>query len=70
MSATGWTRCPNCQGINPDADPDSDYYGTVRMDHEWSFKKYSFSFRFWCVDCGWRMELTEKNTKDLQIPGD
>ena len=61
MSAGTWTKCPKCGAVNEDADPDDEYYHTVRVDHSFCHDQWSFSVSFWCVECDWSAELTEKD---------
>ncbi len=62
MSASAWTRCPKCNATNPDSEGPGDYcYGTVRVDHEFATDTFNFRVRFWCVDCDWSHEFTEKD---------
>jgi len=61
MSAGAWTVCPKCDARNPDAEPDDEWYGTVRVDYGFVWDAFKFSVSFWCTECDWEYELTEKD---------
>lgn len=64
MSADAWTICPKCDARNPDEEPDSEYYGTVRVDYTMHWDKFEFAISFWCTECDWTHTLTEKDVND------
>ncbi len=65
MSADGWTMCPKCNTPNPDSiqDPESEYYGLLRIDFEHDFNRCGFSLRFYCCNdkCDFSHEFTEND---------
>ena len=63
MSADSWMRCPKCDAFNEDEDEDSEYYGTVRVDHWFSSCEFAFEVQFACRECRWSYKLTDKDVK-------
>jgi hypothetical protein len=62
MSADVWAICPKCKHVKPDYEPEDEYAGSLRIDHEfWNIHpSLDFNFRvsMFCCECGWLKEFT------------